>query len=350
MRLAYLWLPAVFAARADSLLWDPLAIGGSGGTGTWNLNSTANWWNGSSDVTWKDNSANGTNTALFSGSSGMVTLNTSLSSLNLQFVSPGYKLSGSGTLTLGAGGIDASSLSSGTTTISNVLSLSGGQQSWLIGSGSTLAINGAVSRKAGATVDFAAGGITSSTLTNVNSIIGGWATTGDTVSSITTGDWAANNGSGGIVTCTGYTLVSGNQTGAGEATQNWKNSAAGTVVTLTTSATVNSLVQQGDFSVPDGSTLTLGSGGLILQGISRWMLDNGGGNMGSAVLNSGLASGELFVHVPNGNTANNGANGGNWRIWPRIQNNGATPMILVKDGPGCVTLAKYQFIQRWHFY
>ena len=281
-----------FAASADSLTWDPAFSGGCGGAGILNLNSTANWWNGASDVTWKDNSANGTNTALFSGSSGTVTLNTSLSALNLQFVAAGYKLSGSGTLTLGAGGIDTSSLSSGTTTISNALSLSGGQQSWLVGSGSTLAINGAVSRKAGTTVDFATSGTTSTTLTNVNSIIGGWATMGDTVSSTATGDWAATNGSGGIITYTGYTLVSGNQTGAGAAAQNWKNSNPGTVVTLTTNATINSLVQQGDVSIPDGSTLTLGSGGLILQAaISRWLLDNGGGNIGFAVLKSGLASG-----------------------------------------------------------
>jgi fibronectin-binding autotransporter adhesin len=322
----------LFTARADSLTWDPALGGGSGGAGTWNLNSTANWWNGSSDVTWKDSSASGTNSAIFSGTAGTVTLNTSLSASNLQFTAAGYTVSGSGTLTLGAGGIDASALGSGTTTIGNALTLSGGQQWWQAGSGSTLAINGAVTRNAGAAVDFLATGYTSTTLANVNSILGGWATVG-----IVTGagaDWAANDGSGNIVTYTGYTLVSGSTTGAGASAQNWENSAAGTVVTLTASATINSLVQQGDFSVPNGATLTLGSGGLILKGISRWLLDSGGGTAGTAVINSGLASGELFIHTPT-------FSANDWRIWPILADNGATPVKVVKDGPGVVSLQNF---------
>src|SRR5450756_2578697 len=166
----------VMASRADVLTWDPSLGGGTGGAGTWNLNSTANWWNGSADVSWKDNSATGTNTALFSGTAGAITLNSSLSTSNLQFTTDGYTLSGSGTLTLGFGGIDASALSSGTTTIGNALLLAGGQQLWQSGSGELLAINGAVTRSPGAAVDFSATGITSSTLANANGILGGWAT------------------------------------------------------------------------------------------------------------------------------------------------------------------------------
>jgi len=322
----------LFAARADSLTWDPTLGGGSGGTGTWNLNSTANWWNGASDVAWKDNSATGTNSAIFSSTAGTVTLNTSLSASNLQFTAAGYTVSGSGTLTLGAGGIDASALGSGTTTIGNALTLSGGQQWWQAGSGSTLAINGTVTRNAGATVDFLATSYTSATLANVNGILGGWATVG-----IVTGagaDWAANDGTGNIVTYTGYTLVSGSTTGAGASAQNWENSAAGTVVTLTATATINSLVQQGDLSVPNGSTLTLGSGGLILKGISRWLLDGGSGTAGTAVINSGLASGELFIHTPT-------FSANDWRIWPILADNGATPVKVVKDGPGVVSLQNF---------
>src|SRR5215469_7712326 len=105
---------SLFVARADSLTWDPGHTGSSGGTGAWDLNTTLDWWNGSADVTWKDNSANGTNNAVFSGTSGTVTLNTSLSASNLQFQAAGYTLSGSGTLTLGASGIDASGVFSGT--------------------------------------------------------------------------------------------------------------------------------------------------------------------------------------------------------------------------------------------
>src|SRR5579871_6309846 len=72
-------LAGMFGARADVLTWDPGLNGNSGGAGTWNL-STANWWNGTADVTWKDTSAIGTNGAIFSGASGgAITLNTSLS-------------------------------------------------------------------------------------------------------------------------------------------------------------------------------------------------------------------------------------------------------------------------------
>ena len=82
----------VLSARADALYWDQAGSGALGGTGTWNLNSTANWWNGAADVTWKDNSATGTNSAIFAGTAGTVTLNTGLSASNLQFTASGYTL------------------------------------------------------------------------------------------------------------------------------------------------------------------------------------------------------------------------------------------------------------------
>src|SRR5208337_3550988 len=99
---------------------------------------------------------------------GTVTLGSSLSASNLQFTTTGYTLSGAATLTLGAGGIDASALSSGSTTIFTPLLLSSGQQLWQAGSGSTLAVNGAITRNTGVTVDFSSSGVTSPTLTDVN--------------------------------------------------------------------------------------------------------------------------------------------------------------------------------------
>ena len=321
-------IASLMAARADSLTWDPGHSSGSGGSGTWDLNTTANWWNGTADVFWKDSSASGSNAAVFSGVSGTVTLNTSLSASNLQFLTPGYTLSGSGTLTLGAGGIDASGVTSGTTTIGNALALASGQQSWVTGVGSTLAINGAISRATGATVDFTPGaGISSSsTLANVNGIVGGWATYGGANS--TGGDWAANNGTGNIITYTGYTDVSSQTTnGAGASAQNWEN-ASGTT-TLSASATVNSLNQLNDFTVNAGCTLTLGSGGLIMGGVSRWMI---AGSSSTSFLKTGTSSGELFVHVPD-------VSSGDWTIWPLVADNGSTPLTLAKDGAGVLKLA-----------
>jgi fibronectin-binding autotransporter adhesin len=328
-------LAALCVARADTLTWDPANTGGSGGNGTWNLNSSLNWWNGAADVKWLDNSATGTNTAVFGGTAGNVTLPNSLSASNLQFLTAGYTLSGSGTLTLGAGGIDASTVGAGTITIGPALSLSGGQQPWLIASGSTLAVTGAVNRATGAAVDFSASGITSTTLANANGILGGWATVGGANSAA--GDWAANDGSGNIITYAGYTVVSSTgsstQTGAGASTQNWisgdPSGVNNYITTLSANAALNSLVMEGDFNVNSGVTLTLNSGGLILRGVSRWML---GGSPTTSFLTSGSSTGELFVHVPDVNSGNN------WTIWPIIEDNGATPVKLIVDGASMVKL------------
>ncbi|MFA4945452.1 MAG: hypothetical protein WC789_12215, partial [Lentisphaeria bacterium] len=106
-------------AWAASLTWDPglTPVTPSGGNGTWDLSTTANWSNGVSDVQWTDASTGGTDAAVFGGSAGTVTLNSNLSARGLQFSTTGYSVTGSGTLTLGAGGIDATSLTSGTTTL-----------------------------------------------------------------------------------------------------------------------------------------------------------------------------------------------------------------------------------------
>ena len=332
---------AMITAQADTLTWDPLLNSGGGGTGTWNLNTTANWWTGAADVKWLDSSTLGSNTAIFAGTAGTVTLNSSLSASNLQFTTSGYTVSGSGTLTLGAGGIDASTVFSGTVTFGSTLSLALplGQQAWQVGGGGTLAVNSAVTRSVGATLDFSVPGITSTSLHNdATGILGAWATTGNFLPSNATGDWAANDGAGNIVAYTGYTLVTGGTTGAGAAAQNWESGNPGDVITFSNSATLNSLVMQGDVIVPDGATLTLGGGGLIMKGISRWLIDQTGGEIGSAVLMSGLPTGEFFVHTPNGNTADSSFDGANWRIWPSLRDNGATPLKLIKDGPGCVLL------------
>jgi fibronectin-binding autotransporter adhesin len=316
--------------RADVLTWDPLLNGGGGGAGTWNLNGTANWFNGATDVKWLDNSALGTNGAVFGGTAGTVTLNSSLSASNLLFQAPGYTLSGSGTMTLG-GGMDVTQVGSGTTTIGIALSLPSAQQSWLSGSGSTLSINGAITRAAGAAVDFSSSGVKDTALVNgATGIIGAWATVGAANSAA--GDWAANDGSGNIVPYTGYTIVSSTTNSSpdltGAAAQNWFSgdpSGAGNFIsTITNSTALNSLVMLGDVNLNNGTnttTLTLNSGGLILRGISRWLL--AGTN---SFLTTANPTGELFIHAPNPSS------GLNWTIWPIIKDNGATPLILVKDG------------------
>jgi autotransporter-associated beta strand protein len=228
----------------------------------------------------------------------------------------------------------------------NGVNINGGQEAQIIatnqGTG-TLTLNlGAINVNSGG-LDFTlpgAGSHITTTNSNTNGILGGWATTGVLGGSNTTGDFVANDGSGNIVAYTGYTLIAstGNQTSGGSlATQNWKTGAlngANDITTLSGSTTINSLVQQGDLNVPTGDTLTVGSGGIILKGVSRWILNNNAGTAaGTGKLTSGTQS--LYVDVPS-NT------GTNWAIWPTITDGTAGATTFIKNGAGTVFLGNLE--------
>src|ERR1017187_8516666 len=199
------------------------------------------------------------------------------------------------------------------------------------GSGALTIALGAITQNPGGTVDFTnhTTGFITTTSPNVNGILGGWATVGENVASTTTGDWACTNGLGQIVPYTGYTTISGTVSGSGASAQNWKTAGA----TLDTSATINSLVEQGgsgDFIVNNGITLTLASGGLIIEGATqRWLVAGGSGS----ILNSGLPTGELYIH-----SANNVYT--DYEIRPVIPD-GLVPTTVFKDGPGTLSLGGY---------
>ncbi|HXA44249.1 MAG TPA: LamG-like jellyroll fold domain-containing protein, partial [Candidatus Angelobacter sp.] len=108
---------------AANYYWDPSDTGGtgSGGSSTWN--STAiNWYNGTADVKWTNTTA----TATFDGTPGVVTLGANETAGGLDFITSGYTVSGSQSITLGNGNaisapagvtIIASGISIGTSTI-----------------------------------------------------------------------------------------------------------------------------------------------------------------------------------------------------------------------------------------
>jgi autotransporter-associated beta strand protein len=191
---------------------------------------------------------------------------------------------------------------------------------------------GAITQSPGGTVDFTntSTGFITTTAPNVNGILGGWATTGENVASTTTGGWVCTNGSGQIVPYTGYTTVSGTTLSAASAsTQNWITDGA----TLTTGGTINSLIERGgtgDFTIANSITLTIASGGLIIEGVNqRWLVASGS----ASTLKSGLPTGELYIH-----SANNAYT--DYEIRPVIAD-GSVPTTLYKDGPGTLSLGGY---------
>jgi autotransporter-associated beta strand protein len=234
-------------------------------------------------------------------------------------------------LSIGSSGIAMSS-GAAAATINAPITL-GAAQTWANNSINSLSVGSiAPTSGAGTAVNFTGTGVIKTTNANTNGILGAWATTGMAGTNNATGDWATVNGSGNIVAYTAYTDITGATSGAGATTQNWR--ATNGAASLTASATVNSLVMTTDFNIQSGATLTLGSGGMILSGASRWLKNNGAGSAaGTGQITSGLASGELFIHSSGSSATNN-----DWRIWTKIVNNGSTAVTLVKNGPGFLDL------------
>ncbi len=129
-------------AQTTNLTWDPAqnannSLPASGGSGTWNT-TLANWSNGTADVVWADTTGSLDN-AVFGGTAGTVTLNTSLGTSDLIFQTSGYTISGTGILEMsnnGATDLDSSALtSSGTETLS-AIDVHAGSVTWNIGAAS----------------------------------------------------------------------------------------------------------------------------------------------------------------------------------------------------------------------
>jgi hypothetical protein len=306
-------------AFASSLSWTSTGNSTLGGSGTWDT-SSALWWNGASAQSWATNTTSG-DTAVFAGTAGTVTLGTNINALGLQFTTTGYTITpGGNTLTVGASGIDASTLSSGTTALGNV-SISG-NQNWTVGTGATLS-TGTISRTAGSgsTLTLSnTGTFSTSTTDSSNGIIGGWAVIKTGASSY----GFAHSGSSGTNNITAAaTSALGTSFSGNNSTVNWINSDGNTTITAATQ--VNSFTSANDVTV--SGLLTVGSGGVILgNNASKWFKNGTGGQ-----LTTGLASGELFIHTAN-------ATSSDMRVWTPIVDNGSTPTILVKDGPGFLGL------------
>ncbi len=133
-------------AFAVDLNWDPTLSGSTfyGGSGTWDVSTTANWYDGATDIQWTDTTG-ATDTAILAGAQGgTVTIGSNpLGALGLQFGTPGYTVAGT-QLTLGTGGITVNSTVPGASTVSAPISLVG-SQAWTVGGASTLVAGGVIS-------------------------------------------------------------------------------------------------------------------------------------------------------------------------------------------------------------
>ena len=187
-------------ADAASLSWDQAGSGALGGTGTWDTSNT-NWWDGATDGAWATNTITG-DTAVFAGTAGTVTLGVNINALGLTFNTVGYTIAtGTNTLTLGTGGIDASGLSSGTTTISGTGALTlGAAQSWNVGSGATLSVSAPVATGGFLLTNSGAGS------TNISGVLSGTGGLTQSGSGTLTLSTATNTFSGGL-TISGGTLA-----------------------------------------------------------------------------------------------------------------------------------------------
>jgi autotransporter-associated beta strand protein len=292
-------------------------------TGT-DLTAGASWVNsvapGTNDVATWDTGSLGTGLSLNSGTPGWLGIKVNAGASDPMVIGSG------GTLTLGTSGIDMSA-SAINATISSSLTLGAGNQVWNVNSGRTLTLNtGTFTRTAGGTLSLLGSGTIASTMTglnaNVNGIVGGWAFMG-TAGSYNFATFSGAN----IGAYSGYLATS--PSGVTDA-NNYKW--AGTVAANTT---INSWVFNADTTISSGATLTLSSGGWILErgtGAWAWLRNNGNADtVGTGQITSGLASGELFAHV-------GGGSGTDWQIWPKIIDNGGTAVKLVVDGNGGLDL------------
>ena len=139
------------AAHAASLLWDGNGAtepNPDGGAGTWDVNSTANWWDGASNVKWP--AAGGTNDdAVFANTAGTVLLAAGgVTANDLTFSSTGYLIQGN-TLTLNGTTPIITTAADVSATISSVVS---GAAGLVKSGGGTLTLSGINNYSGGTTV------------------------------------------------------------------------------------------------------------------------------------------------------------------------------------------------------
>jgi autotransporter-associated beta strand protein len=300
------------------------------GTDTWVGTTDANW---STAGNWSPSAtpANGDSLVFGAAGSSGLTLNNNITGLTinkLTFNSGASSFTfGGNTFTNGAGGIDASALTSGTLTFTPTIFIGNGLQKWNVGAGATLAF-GALGAGADAADLYTPNGamvIISSTGTKTTTTADGWG-------------WRSGAVAGTGPLGPGMVIDNGNNTydWASVGTQTAGTSHAIVAATYTTAVngdahnvkvTANTTVSvNGSWAslLVNGATLTANTGGSLYLDTGM-ILENGGTINGSDPIKSN-ANG-LYIYVPDSGT-----------ISSSLQNNGSNTRLLYKAGPGTLSL------------
>jgi len=266
--------------QAASLAWDGngnTAPNPAGGTGTWDVNTSLNFWDGTTNVVWP---ASGTsNDAVFDTTAGTVTLATGgVTAHNLAFNLTGYTLTGT-TLTLNGATPTITTAAGVTATVNSVVAGSAGLTKAGVG---TLTLGG--------TNTFTGGAVVSSGKLVLNS-----ASAATASGTVTLGD--ANTGSDNVELDMGTTggtwanpiIVSANGTG----TAIIKSTYTVTHTFLTGGMTLN---RPTTLFVATGGFIFDAGGGVITGSVGTLTIDGTGGKLqfdqvntftGDVVINSG---------------------------------------------------------------
>jgi PEP-CTERM motif len=337
---------------AQTVTWDPglTPVTGSYGSGTWDLNTTTDWSNGTTDGTYQVASGGGTGStsnAIFGGTStGSATVSISGTQLanTLTFNSAGYTLSG-GAITLTASNavdnviVNANTTINATGDLSNfsaisvatgdTLTLSSTDTTTTTSSTSATGNGGFLSTQVGnsaltggGTVDLTAG--TFSVTTSVGSnVANNSTTTGGLVVGGTSELYLGNNSfeigrnAAGLVTVNGGSIVSATGTG-GQLTVG--RSSSGGALVINSGSVINTQPSSGNgdqsvavFVGRDGSTGTVTNNGGTLTvsnilDLGADSIQNNNKNSGTLNITGGTTSlGALVFNGSDTNEAGNGA-------------------------------------------
>ncbi|HEX7262453.1 MAG TPA: autotransporter-associated beta strand repeat-containing protein, partial [Luteolibacter sp.] len=321
-------------SQAASLSWDgsdTVTAGAQGGSGTWDTNNTANWWDGSTNVVWPSVSS-GNDDAVFANTNGTVTLSGAVTVNDMTIGTAGYTLTG-GTLNFDGATPTITTLAGDTTISSGITGSNGltkdgaGTLRFFNNNGgfSNLTYTGVTNVNAGTlTYDFgSAGGNTLSMGSTSGIAIASGATVELSNTQIGTDGAILGTGvPGGMFTGTG-TLK---KTGAGYLGVSW----SGANDTL---SAFNGTIQvaQGTLGVNRGSGSTAGNGKATLQIDSGATVDVRTGIFAVDALNG---AGTVIASFGGGNTLSLGNNNGSGSFAGSLQGG----LALIKNGTGTQTL------------